>query len=278
MGNDGGSFVQRTEAVRLKQDAHSKSLHLPKSTLTKPLWRTCFLTKEPLEEPLASDGYGHLYNFSEIVELLLNKKDFGNSADVVKHIKAVGEVVRLQVKKNEDEKVGGWVCPVTGREMNEGGKFVYLVPCGHVFSESALKHIQDTVCLEVCSLCEGLNGQCGTSFTKDNVIPINPPESDIPRLQERLDTLKAQGLRHSLAKIKKDKKRKQEDNGERSSEKKRRNSTMRDTVVSDTVKLVAKITSQSTERSAAVASLFNSGEATKTRWNDSFGVPSKIPQ
>jgi len=277
MGNDGGSFVQRTEAVRLKQDAHSKALHLPKSTLTRPLWRTCFLTKEPLEEPLASDGYGHLYNFSEIVELLLNKKDFGNAADVVKHIKAVGDVVRLQVKKNPDDKIGGWVCPVTGREMNEGGKFVYLVPCGHVFSESALKHIQETVCLEVCFLCDCSNEQCGTAYTKDNVIPINPPESEIPRLQERLDTLKAQGLRHSLAKVKKDKKRKQEDH-EKPSEKKRRNSTMRDTVVSDTVKLVTKITSQSSERSAAVASLFSSGEAAKTRWNDSFGVPSKIPQ
>jgi len=54
------------------------------------------------------------------------------------------------VKKNEDERVGGWVCPVTGREMDEGARFVYLVPCGHVFSESALKNVQDTQCLEVC--------------------------------------------------------------------------------------------------------------------------------
>jgi hypothetical protein len=151
MGNDGGSFVQRTEAVKLKQDPHSKALHLPKSALTQPLWRTCFLTKEPLEEPLASDGYGHLYNFSEIVELLLNKKDFGNAADVVKHIKAIGDVAKLQVKKNENEKLGGWVCPITGREMDDGAKFVYLVPCGHVFSESALKNVRETVCLEVNS-------------------------------------------------------------------------------------------------------------------------------
>jgi Rtf2 RING-finger len=151
MGNDGGSFVQRTEAVKLKQDARSKRQHLPKSTLTKPLWHTCFLTKEPLEEPLASDAYGHLYNFSEIVELLLNKKDFGNVVDVVKHIKQVGDVVKLQVTKNEDTKIGGWVCPVTGREMDDGAKFVYLVPCGHVFSEAALKNVGETdnTCLEV---------------------------------------------------------------------------------------------------------------------------------
>jgi len=150
MGNDGGSFVQRSEAVKLKQDIRSKTLHLPKSTLTKPLWRTCFLTKEPLSEPLACDGYGHLYNFSEIVEFLLNQKDFGNAADIVRHIKAMGDVVKLKVKKNPDDRVGGWVCPVTGREMDEGGKFVYLVPCGHVFSESALKNVKETVCLEVC--------------------------------------------------------------------------------------------------------------------------------
>jgi hypothetical protein len=52
---------------------------------------------------------------------------------------------------------------------------------------------------------------------------------------------------------------------------------MRDTVVSDTVKLVQQITSHSSgERSAAVASIFNTGETTVTRWNDSFGVPAKI--
>jgi hypothetical protein len=58
-------------------------------------------------------------------------------------------------------------------------------------------------------------------------------------------------------------------------DKKRRNSTMRDTLVSVTVKLVHQITSQGTERSAAVASLFNTGENTKTRWNDSFGVAAR---
>ena len=266
MGNDGGSFVQRTEAVKLKQDPSSKALHLPKSALTKPLWRTCFLTKEPLEEPLASDGYGHLYNFSEIVELLLNKKDFGKAADVVKHIKAVGDVIKLQVKKNENEKIGGWVCPITGREIDDGAKFVYLVPCGHVFSESALKNLQETQCLE-----------CGTPYEKENVIPINPPESAIPALQARLDRLKEQGLRHSLSKLKKDKKRKTEQENEKP-EKKRRNSNMRDTLVSDTVKLVQQITSQtgSGERSAAVASLFNTGDVRPTRWNDSYGASNKV--
>lgn len=79
----------------------------------------------------------------------MNQKDFGKAAEVVKHITHVGDVVKLVVKRNEDEKVGGWVCPVTGREMDEGAKFVYLVPCGHVFSESALKNVQDTQCLEV---------------------------------------------------------------------------------------------------------------------------------
>jgi len=265
MGNDGGSFVQRTEAVKLKQDANSKALHLPKSALTKPLWRTCFLTKEPLEEPLASDGYGHLYNFSEIVELLLNNKDFGNAADVVKHIKAVGDVVKLQVKKNPNGK-GGWVCPITGRDMDDGAKFVYIVPCGHVFSESALKNVHDANCLE-----------CGTAYEKDNIIPINPPESAIPALQSRLDRLKEQGLRHSLSKLKKDKKRKQGQDEEKPTEKKRRNSNMRDTLVSDTVKLVQQITqSTSAERSAAVASLFTNGESPAPKWNDSFGASNKV--
>ena len=70
---------------------------------------------------------------------------------MVKHIKHVGDVVKLQVKRNE-RKEGGWVCPVTGREMDDGAKFVYLVPCGHVFSESALKNVKETQCLEVLSI------------------------------------------------------------------------------------------------------------------------------
>ena len=96
----------------------------------------------------------------------------------------------------------------------------------------------------------------------------------MPKLQERLDALKAQGLRHSLTKLKKEKKRKHD--SDEPGEKKRRNSNMRDTIVSDTVKLVQQITSQGVERSAAVQSLFNTGEDKKTRWNDSFGVASKI--
>ena len=72
---------------------------------------------------------------------------------MVKHITNVGDVVKLQVKRNEDANVGGWVCPVTGREMDDGGaRFVYLVPCGHVFSENALKNVQETQCLEVTPL------------------------------------------------------------------------------------------------------------------------------
>ena len=55
---------------------------------------------------------------------------------------------------------------------------------------------------------------------------------------------------------------------------------MRDnSLVSDTVKLVAKITSQghstTGDRSAAVASLFHTGDKTQVRWNDSFGVRGK---
>ena len=41
----------------------------------------------------------------------MNKKEFGNAADVVKRIKAIGDVVKLQLKKNQNAKTGGGVCP-----------------------------------------------------------------------------------------------------------------------------------------------------------------------
>jgi hypothetical protein len=80
--------------------------------------------------------------------------------------------------------------------------------------------------------------------------------------------------------MKKEKRKHKTDEDEKSDEKKekkRRNSNLRDTIVSDTVKLVQNITrQQGAERSAAVASLFNTGEAVPARWNDSFGVRANV--
>lgn len=95
-----------------------------------------------------------------------------------------------------------WKCPVTNDTLGPGSKAVYLVPCGHAFSGTAMKEVSGEKCL-----------QCNQSYAPNDVITIIPTsEIDIARLSLRMKTLKEQGLTHSLKKASKEsKKRKKRD-------------------------------------------------------------------
>lgn len=61
--------------------------------------------------------------------------------------------VKFEIVKEESEKMEEkWTCPVSRKELGPGIRSVYLVPCGHAFSESAVKEVggSDGVCLQVC--------------------------------------------------------------------------------------------------------------------------------
>lgn len=60
--------------------------------------------------------------------------------------------VKFEIVKEETEKKEKWACPVSRKELGPGIRSVYLVPCGHAFSESAVKEVgeNDGVCLQVC--------------------------------------------------------------------------------------------------------------------------------
>ncbi len=60
----------------------------------------------------------------------------------------------VEVKFEAEEGRGGkkgerWICPVTNKALGPGVKAVYLVPCGHAFSDSAVKEISGDKCLQV---------------------------------------------------------------------------------------------------------------------------------
>ncbi|EEP76777.1 predicted protein [Uncinocarpus reesii 1704] len=93
---------------------------------------------------------------------------------------------------------GGLPAPVTNKELGPSVKSVYLVPCGHAFSEEAIREMKSDKCL-----------QCNESYSPENIIPILPTkESEKERLLSRKQKLSNEGLTHSLKKAPGSRKRK----------------------------------------------------------------------
>ncbi|OLL26311.1 Protein RTF2 [Neolecta irregularis DAH-3] len=201
MGNDGGSIPKRTDLVKLSaREAYTKELDAATSTDSLTY---CALSKRPLSSPLVSCALGRLYNKDAVLEYLISPEtcSFGDADITIPHVKNIKDVVVLKLTENsewdEDKMNAKWTCPVTRREMNVGGKFVYLAGCGDVFSKDAVDTIESDECL-----------QCGSKFEKQDVIPINPSKTDLPALKARMEKLESKGITHSLVPAKKSKKRK----------------------------------------------------------------------
>ena len=163
MGNDGGSIPTRRELV--KEAAKDPSTTEVKETQKEKLqyyWAHCALSQKPLSLPIVSDSTGNLYNKDAVLETLLdaNKgKEDGNvagSQQTSGTIKSLRDVVELQFKTEESYEKEKWtpsalklICSLTGKTLGPGVKAVYIVPCGHAFSESAVREMASEQCLEV---------------------------------------------------------------------------------------------------------------------------------
>lgn len=69
-------------------------------------------------------------------------------------VKGLKDVVELkfEVDTEGDSKNGGgekWICPVTTKQLGPAVKSVYIVPCGHVFAEEAVREMKGDACLQV---------------------------------------------------------------------------------------------------------------------------------
>ncbi|KAI9681802.1 MAG: hypothetical protein M1829_000547 [Trizodia sp. TS-e1964] len=214
MGNDGGSIPTRRELV--KEAARNPTTTELKSSQQEAQsyhWSTCPLSHQPLHQPVVSDSSGKLYNKDAVLEFLLpassstpGRSKSDNEEVLEGRVRSLRDVVELRFEVEKAEAVGKreardgaltrqrglekWVCPITRKELGPGVKALYLVPCGHVFSESAIKEVSGDVCL-----------QCNAPFTSQNIIPILPiGQTEIDRLSARIAELKSQGLTHSLKK------------------------------------------------------------------------------
>lgn len=73
--------------------------------------------------------------------------------DVVEIKFEVDEVATEALKANgraPNVRTEVFVCPITREELGPKTKAVYLVPCGHAFSATAVKEVSGEQCLQVC--------------------------------------------------------------------------------------------------------------------------------
>jgi hypothetical protein len=209
MGNDGGSIPTRRElvkeAARNPTTAQLKETALEQQTY---LWSTDPISREPLSSPVVSDAAGKLFNKATILEFLVeSKRKEDAERELGGRVTGLRDVVEVKFTVDDAEKEKEvWVCPVTGDRLGPGSKGVYIVPCGHAFSGSAIK--------EVTSGTEGERKclTCEAPYAENDVIPIAPiTDTEVARLLLRIKTLREKGLAHSLKKLpkeSKDKKRK----------------------------------------------------------------------
>lgn len=170
MGCDGGTIPTRSELVKQKRKPEQKD----KTTEQNNRWRYCALSQEPLQEPIVMCTSGHLYNKTAVIEQLLNK-----TSGHIKNLKCVRE---LKLTKNPefsenadiekhntfiDKSVCKYICPVTRLEMNGKCRFVAPWRCGCVFSEKALKEINDC-----CCPC------CSKVYAAEEIVVLNGDAAD----------------------------------------------------------------------------------------------------
>ncbi|KAM0351793.1 hypothetical protein ACHAPU_002305 [Fusarium lateritium] len=196
MGNDGGSIPKRRELV--KNAARAPTTSELKATALESLahaWAHCALSGDPLDiDTLVSDWRGRLYNYEAMLKGLMPSDDPVDITPASLGIKSLRDVTKLKVSKNGDKLV----CPISMKELGPAVKTVYLVPCGHVFADVAMKEIQEKACPE-----------CGVEFTQENVITVlAASKEDVERLEKRIENLKSQGSTHTLKKDKAEKKKK----------------------------------------------------------------------
>ncbi|KAJ5166648.1 uncharacterized protein N7482_005429 [Penicillium canariense] len=222
MGNDGGSIPTRRELVR--EAARAPTTAQIKETQREQQehsWTTCPLSHKALARPIVSDSVGNLYNKDAVLQFLLPGDDgegISSKSDCEEvlcgRVKGLRDVVELHFEVDTElsehpsdhanahrhQRREGWICPITAKPLGPGVKAVYLVPCGHVFAEEAIRQLKGDKCL-----------QCNESYSEDNIIPIlTTKEADKERLIARAAKLAEQGLTHSLKKAPGSKKRKKQ--------------------------------------------------------------------
>lgn len=187
MGCDGGTIPKRNEVVKNKQQGTSRD----KNADLSAQWQFCSLSGLPLKRPIVACQLGRLYNKEAIIEHLLRLKSSNKTSQRTdfSHIKSLKDVQELKLKERNDyEKThqassgseqfrAQFVCPISGLELNGKYKFFFILNCGCVLSERALKEVPNN---NQCLLCHKLYD------TKNDLIVLNGDGEEVKLLKENL--------------------------------------------------------------------------------------------
>lgn len=122
----------------------------------------CALSRQQLAAPVVSDALGRLYNKDSVLKYLLARSSSNipassgvsaSATDVLAgHLRGLKDVRELKLTPNpafraeqvatqadDNDAPTPFVCPLNQRPMNGRHRFLYLVPCGCVMSESGLR-------------------------------------------------------------------------------------------------------------------------------------------
>lgn len=112
---------------------------------------------------------GNLYNKDAVLQFLIGDDAEGISSKsdceeiLCGRVKGLRDVVELhfevdtertehpsdKINAHRHQRREGWICPITAKPLGAGVKAVYLVPCGHVFTEEAIRQLKGDKCLQV---------------------------------------------------------------------------------------------------------------------------------
>jgi hypothetical protein len=159
------SIPTRRELVKeAARDPSSTQLKETQNEQQQYHWTTCPLSHQPLSAPVVSDSLGILYSKAAILESLLEVSrgsdgnvESGPEGSLTSRVKSLRDVVEVRFQEEEKDETdklqsptsSKWVCPITKKPLGPGVKAVYLVPCGHAFSETAIKEMAGENCLQV---------------------------------------------------------------------------------------------------------------------------------
>lgn len=179
-------------------------------------WTQDPISHKALVQPLVSTCNGDLFQKFTILQFLLpdeasslNKKEAEEYLEG--RVKSLKDIVELKFETVHGEKTANdkFICPITGKELGPSVKAVYIVPCGHVFSQEAIVELKESNC-----------PQCQQAYQARDIVPILPQTvAEKESVMRRIQDLQDQGLTHSLKAVKKDKSKKSKRKAEEIEEK-----------------------------------------------------------
>lgn len=189
MGNDGGSIPGRKDLVREKP----KEIKIDNEILAKARFsrfpsisnpnflkfnsaKLCAMTKQRLNQPLAICRLGLIYNYEEVLNLMMEKK----IPHEFSHIRSLRDLKMLKTIEINPDKNSDFplICPISKIEYNGLNKFKAYWSCGCLCSEKAIDQLSKGNKEKVCIIC-------GAIYTPEDEISLNltPEEQNLKKQQ-----------------------------------------------------------------------------------------------